>query len=107
MAGNTPPTPPYGKPAKRSIEVRLGPLIGLYIGDYRHQGETIPVLDAYYLAVLGGGEPTPDPAEMSEVGWFPLAAPPPLAFPTMDAVVRDARRLIAAGALGKAGGSPG
>lgn len=76
------------------IDVRLGPVVGLYVGEYHFQDETIPVLDAYYLAEIVGGEPTPAPAEMSEVRWFRLAEPPPLAFPTMDAVVRDAAELL-------------
>lgn len=79
------------------IEVRLGPLIGLYVGDYRHQGETLPVLDAYYFAEQLDGEPKPDPAEVSEVAWFPIVAPPPLAFPNMDAVVADAVQQLAEG----------
>ncbi|MGH3713756.1 MAG: NUDIX domain-containing protein [Micromonosporaceae bacterium] len=85
------------------IEVTLGPLVGVYVGDYAHQGETLPVLDLYYLATLVSGDPTPDPAEMSEVAWFPLTDPPPLAFPNMDAVVRDAAALWHR----KTGGEPG
>ena len=79
------------------IDVTLGPLVGVYLGTYHYQGEALPVLDVYYLAELVAGVPTPNPQEMSEVAWFPLADPPPLAFPTMDAVIRDAAKLVVNG----------
>ena len=36
----------------------------------------LPVLDAYYFAEQLDGEPKPDPAEVTEVAWFPVVAPP-------------------------------
>ena len=76
------------------VPVMLGPLVGLYVGPYEFQDETVPFLVAYYLARLDGAVPSPDPAEISEVAWFPLDGPPPLAFDAMDDAVRDAAALL-------------
>lgn len=79
------------------MAVRLGPLIGLYIGGYEFQDETVPFLCTYYLGELAPAtRPSPDPAEVSEIGWFPFTDPPPLAFPAMDDAVRDAATLLRA-----------
>jgi ADP-ribose pyrophosphatase YjhB (NUDIX family) len=74
------------------VGVTLGEFIGMYVGDYDFQGETLPVLDCFFLATLDGAEVRLDPAESSELDWFPLADPPPLAFDTMDRAVREAAR---------------
>ncbi|WJK43361.1 NUDIX hydrolase [Solwaraspora sp. WMMA2056] len=70
-------------------EVELGELVGLYPGEYEFQDEVLTVLECFYLATLVGGQLRPDAAEASATAWFPLDAPPPLAFATMDAAVRD------------------
>jgi 8-oxo-dGTP diphosphatase len=82
------------------VEVRLEQFAGMYIGTYRFQGESLPVLDAFWLATITAGEITLDPAEASEYAWQDLDNPPPLAFPTQDAALRDlairrsSRRLV-------------
>jgi len=76
------------------VEITLGPLIGMYLGDYDFQGETLPVLDCFFLAGIDRGEPTVNPAEASDLRWFSLREPPPLAFDTMDAALRDVLPLL-------------
>ncbi|MGI5215629.1 NUDIX hydrolase [Plantactinospora sp. CA-290183] len=76
------------------VEVTLGDFIGMYVGSYEFQDELLPVLDSFFLATLGDQEITLDPAESSEMAWFSLLSPPPLAFSTMDAAVRDAARRL-------------
>lgn len=71
------------------VEVRLGELIGLYLGEYEYQDETLSVLECFYLATAPHGEIRLDHSEATEAGWFALAEPPPLAFATMEAAVRD------------------
>jgi ADP-ribose pyrophosphatase YjhB (NUDIX family) len=77
------------------VEVTLGDLIGMYVGSYDFQGETLPVLDSFFLATISSGEIMLDPSESSDLKWFFLADPPPLAFSTMDRAVRDAARRLA------------
>ncbi|HEY0701035.1 MAG TPA: NUDIX hydrolase [Micromonospora sp.] len=74
------------------VEVALGALVGMYPGNYRFQDELLPVLDIYFRARIVAGEITPDPAEADAVEWFDLGDPPPLAFSTMDAALRDLHR---------------
>lgn len=75
------------------VEVLLGDFIGMYIGSYEFQDETVPVLDMYFRATLpSGAHIVLDPAESSELTWFPLADPPPLAFAPMDAAVARVAR---------------
>ena len=82
------------------VEVRLGQFAGMYIGTYHFQDELLPVLDAFWLATITAGEIALDPAEASEFTWADLDDPPPLAFPTQDAALRDlglrrsSRRLV-------------
>jgi ADP-ribose pyrophosphatase YjhB (NUDIX family) len=83
------------------VEVTLGEFVGMYVGSYEFQGELLPVLDSFFTATLPPGQDIVlDPRESSELAWFPVASPPPLAFSTMDAAVREvARRRSAAGAV--------
>jgi ADP-ribose pyrophosphatase YjhB (NUDIX family) len=75
------------------VEVILGDFVGMYLGSYEYQGETLPVLDSFFMATLPPGRDIVlDPRESSELAWFPVAAPPPLAFSTMDAAVREVAR---------------
>ena len=76
------------------VAVTLGDFVGMYVGSYDFQGETLPVLESFFLATIGAGEITLDPAESSGLTWFDLAKPPALAFATMDAALRDAARLL-------------
>jgi len=77
------------------VEITLGDFVGMYVGSYDFQAETLPVLDCFFFATLDPGEVTLDPGESSDMRWFPLRQPPPLAFTTMDSAIRDAvRRLI-------------
>jgi ADP-ribose pyrophosphatase YjhB (NUDIX family) len=83
------------------IEVRLGPFIGTYLGTYHYQDEPLPVLDSFWLAEIAAGEITLDPAEASELTWAGIADPPPLAFSTMDAAIKDVQtRGLLSGLLG-------
>lgn len=73
------------------VQVILGDFVGMFIGGYAFQGETLPVLDCFWLARLPEGAVLRlDPAESVQAGWFNLLAPPPLAFSTMDSAVQAA-----------------
>ncbi|MGW4461456.1 NUDIX domain-containing protein [Micromonospora sp. NPDC004704] len=76
------------------VEVKLGDYVGMYVGSYDYQGETLPVLDVFYLATIDAVAIRLDPAESSEMTWFDLADPPTLAFETMDQAVRAAARQL-------------
>ncbi|MFC6021833.1 NUDIX domain-containing protein [Plantactinospora solaniradicis] len=76
------------------VEVNLGDFVGMYVGSYEFQDEVLPVLDNFFLATLGAPEIVLDPTESTELTWFSLADPPPLAFGTMDAAIRDAARRL-------------
>ncbi|MFI5911273.1 NUDIX domain-containing protein [Dactylosporangium sp. NPDC051541] len=71
------------------VEVELGEFAGMHIGTYEFQGEQLPVLDSFWVATIKSGEIALDPAEGSEYAWLPLADPPEMAFPSMDAVLRS------------------
>ncbi|MEJ3746627.1 NUDIX domain-containing protein [Actinomycetes bacterium KLBMP 9797] len=77
------------------VEVTLGDFVGMYVGCYDYQGERLPVLDCFYLATLDGAEITLNAEESSDMTWFDLDKPPPLAFRTMDRAVQDAARRLA------------
>ncbi len=72
------------------VEVRLRHFVGMYIGSYDFQGETLPVLDSFWLADIIAGELLLDPAESSAYSWLPVDDHPALAFATMDCAVSEA-----------------
>ncbi|GAB7039943.1 MULTISPECIES: NUDIX hydrolase [Catenuloplanes] len=77
------------------VDVELGELVGMYPGTYDYQDETLLVLDCIYLASLApGASITLDPAESAEMAWFPIAAPPAMAFTTMDHALTDVQKLL-------------
>lgn len=76
------------------VEVTLGDFVGMYVGSYVFQGERLPVLDCFFLATLDGAKVTLNPEESSDLTWFALREPPPLAFATMDRAVHDAARRL-------------
>ncbi len=77
------------------VDMILGDFVGMYVGTYEYQGEPLPVLDTFFLATLPPRqEIVLDPAESQELAWFPIASPPPLAFSTMDAALRDVAKLL-------------
>ncbi|HEX7746319.1 MAG TPA: NUDIX domain-containing protein [Micromonosporaceae bacterium] len=76
------------------VDVALGPFVGMYVGSYFFQDETLPVLDCFFLATVEKNEIRVNPAEASDLRWFDLQEPPPLAFPTMDAAIRDAAKFL-------------
>ena len=76
------------------LTVRLDEFIGMYIGHYTYQDETLPVLDCFWLASIVDGELRLDPEEASEHSWLPLAHPPELAFATMGLAIVDARTCL-------------
>jgi 8-oxo-dGTP diphosphatase len=83
------------------VEVRLGPFIGMYLGTYHYQDESFPVLDSFWLAEITAGDIALDPAEASALSWADIIHPPPLAFPTMDAALKDVEiRRSVSGLLG-------
>lgn len=94
------PAEAAAREAKEELGVRvtLRDFVGMYVGSYDYQGETLPVLDCFWVATVDPGQTIVlDPAESSECAWFPLADPPPLAFTTHDSAVRDVWRKRAPG----------
>ncbi|WP_426507111.1 NUDIX domain-containing protein [Dactylosporangium sp. McL0621] len=83
------------------VTVELGEFAGMFIGSYDFQGERLPVLDCFWLATITAGEIDLDPAEGSEYTWLSLADPPEMAFPTMDAVLRNPVVLRSKSRLGR------
>ncbi|MBB5869944.1 8-oxo-dGTP pyrophosphatase MutT (NUDIX family) [Allocatelliglobosispora scoriae] len=82
--------------------VVLHDFVGMYVGEYLYQDELLPVLDSFWLATLAPGETiTLDPDEASEMSWLPLAAPPAMAFRTMDRALRDAAAMVAGATVKK------
>ena len=66
----------------------------MYVGRYEFQGETLPVLDHFWLATVVSGTIVVDPAEATAHRWFPLADPPELAFSTMRRAIADVVGLV-------------
>ena len=78
------------------VAVRLDRFVGMYLGGYEFQGETLPVLDCFWLATHVDGELRINPAEATAHTWLPVFDPPPLAFATMDHALAEAGRLLRA-----------
>jgi len=71
------------------VDIRLDAYIGMYLGTYLFQDEVLPTLDCFWLATIVGGHIVLDPSEASALRWIPFDNPPPMAFPTQDAALRD------------------
>jgi 8-oxo-dGTP diphosphatase len=76
------------------LAVELTRFVGMYLGSYEYQRETVPVLDCYWLARIVVGQIVPDPAEVLDFRWVPLADVPPMAFETMGRALADVTRDI-------------
>ena len=76
------------------VEVALRHFVGMYLGSYEFQGETLPVLDSFWLAEILAGEVCVDPQESLGYSWLPVDGHPPLAFATMDSALRDAMKWL-------------
>ena len=73
------------------LDVRIGPLIGLYMGDYAYQGDILATLNAYYLARPEHlGQDAYAGHESEEIEWFDLSRPPTLAFRHQKKMIIDA-----------------
>lgn len=81
------------------VTVALDEFVGMYVGSYDFQGETLPVLDCFWLATIVDGEIALDPGELSAYEWVSIVDPPPLAFSTMDRALVDAARIVAGRSL--------
>jgi ADP-ribose pyrophosphatase YjhB (NUDIX family) len=77
-----------------SVAVRLDRFVGMYLGEYRFQEETLPVLDCFWTASIVDGALRPDPSEAHDHAWLPLHDPPAMAFATQDIALRDAAALL-------------
>jgi 8-oxo-dGTP diphosphatase len=76
------------------VTVRLGAFVGMYLGSYEFQDETLPVLDCFWLATIVDGDLALQATEVAEYAWRALAATPDLAFDTMNRAIVDARKLV-------------
>ncbi|MDG4827623.1 NUDIX domain-containing protein [Asanoa sp. WMMD1127] len=72
------------------VEVEIKDFIGMYVGTYEFQNESLPVLDCFFFATLDPAAIRLEPTEATEMTWFDLADPPKMAFSTMDAALVDA-----------------
>jgi ADP-ribose pyrophosphatase YjhB (NUDIX family) len=72
------------------LEVTIGDHIGMWIDDYGETGDV--TLNIYFHATVAGGEPAPDPDEVSELGWFAASglAALDIAFPDHQRLVLEA-----------------
>jgi 8-oxo-dGTP diphosphatase len=76
------------------VAIRLDRFVGMYLGEYRFQGERLAVLDCFWIVSIVDGVVRPDPSEAHDFAWLPLHDPPPMAFATQDAALRDAADLL-------------
>ncbi len=76
------------------LEVTLRTFLGFYMDEYTYQDETYSILNIYYLVDATGEPQAGDDA--AEVGWFPLADPPELAFPHERRVLQDLHQRVTA-----------
>lgn len=73
------------------LHVSLGPLIGLYLGEYTYRGDRAATLNAYYLAQLTDPDAVPRLTdETAAVQWLDLHDPPALAFDHQKQMITDA-----------------
>ncbi|GAA1028922.1 NUDIX domain-containing protein [Virgisporangium ochraceum] len=77
------------------VDVALTGFVGMYIGDYEYQNETLPVLDCFWLARIVAGDLRVDPTELAGYTWAEIGSTPPMAFETMQSALDEvARNLI-------------
>jgi 8-oxo-dGTP diphosphatase len=76
------------------VTVHLGQFVGMYVGRYLFQNETLPVLDCFWLATMVEGQINLKTDEVTQYAWLALADPPDLAFETMNSAIADARKLL-------------
>jgi ADP-ribose pyrophosphatase YjhB (NUDIX family) len=69
------------------VDVELTDFVGMYIGDYEFQGETLPVLDCFWQARIVAGEISLNPHELGGYRWAKLGDTPPMAFETMQSAL--------------------
>jgi 8-oxo-dGTP diphosphatase len=72
----------------------LGAFVGMYLGSYEFQEETLPVLDCFWLATIVDGDLSLQATEIAAHAWLPLDATPDLAFDTMNRAIIDARKFV-------------
>jgi 8-oxo-dGTP diphosphatase len=76
------------------VDVQLGQFVGMYLGRYDFQGESLPILDCVWLATITSGQISLAATEASEYAWFSVSNPPELAFETMDRALTDAQKFV-------------
>lgn len=75
--------------------VELTGFVGMFLGDYRYQRETLPVLDCFWTARIASGNIHLNPRELGGYKWANIADTPPMAFETMQSALDEvARNLI-------------
>lgn len=80
------------------VGVELTGFVGMFLGDYEFQNETLPVLDCFWTARIDAGDIHVDPRELGGYKWVKIGNTPPMAFETMqsalDVVVRNLIRRV-------------
>jgi ADP-ribose pyrophosphatase YjhB (NUDIX family) len=66
-----------------TVDIELTGFVGMFIGSYQFQGETLPVLDCFWQARIVAGKVRPNPRELLGYRWAALGDTPPMAFETM------------------------
>ena len=77
------------------VGVELTGFVGMFLGDYEFQNETLPVLDCFWTARIDAGDIHVDPRELGGYKWVKICNTPPMAFETMQSALDVvARNLI-------------
>ncbi len=71
------------------VDVAVGDLVGAFEGMFYD----IPIVDLIYVCRIVSGDPTPHDY-IDEVRWFPLGAPPELAFPIIGEAIEALQRML-------------
>ena len=74
------------------VDVELAEFVGMYLGDYQYQNETLPVIDCFWLARIVGGDIRVDPRELAGYTWAEVGNTPQMAFETMQSALDEVIR---------------
>lgn len=74
------------------VDVELTGYVGMYLGVYEFQNETLPVLDCFWTARIVAGNIHLNPRELGGHQWAEIGCTPPMAFETMQSALDEVSR---------------